>query len=140
MGRVKSDHSKDGLKGHALPDVILHVVAQLMSHDDFDFLAGKVLQQGIRHDDATRVSPAHNSGICFACLVAQRPLEDSAYWNLDALRQAVDTLPKILVFDRLEIEEQRQEQYRRKIRHGYDERDESKAGIDPPIGRMSSKQ
>src|SRR6266850_672558 len=111
-----------------------------MGHDDFDFLAGKVFEQRIRHDDATRVSPAHNSGICLPCLVNQRPFENSAYWNLDTPGQAVDTLLEILVFHRLELEEQRQQQYRRQIRHGHDECDEGKTGVDPPGNRVSAKQ
>src|SRR5579859_27636 len=85
IGDVEATEGEYCLSDNQAPDIVMHMMAQLMSQHNLNFVGGVAIKHSIADHDAARVAQAHQSGIGGSSLIAHFHRKDPAYPGMSAI-------------------------------------------------------
>ena len=131
LRRAARQRRRQRLARHRLPHVAVHVVGQLVRHDDLDLVVAVVGQQGVRQQHAARRADADQGRVRPRGIGAQAPLVNADRGRAGTPDERLETPPQRRALQRPEVIEPGQDE--RREMGGRDRQDRRRqAGGQPP--------
>ncbi len=113
----ESEQRNPRLHENAFKNVLVHVMAEFMGQHRFDLFRGVIVEESVGQNDAARAAQAGERRVGLLAFFRELPALHAAHARARSLAQLYQTAAEVLILQRFELIENRQQQHRRKLRH-----------------------